>query len=65
MVEIKSDAAMDAMREAGRVVGRALAAVRKAALPGTRPVDLDEVARGVIAEAGARPAFLHYHPPFA
>ncbi|MBB0244467.1 type I methionyl aminopeptidase [Streptomyces alkaliphilus] len=65
MVEIKSDAAMDAMREAGRVVARALAAVRAAAVPGVRPVELDEVAREVIAEAGAKPAFLHYHPRFA
>ncbi|MEV7179833.1 type I methionyl aminopeptidase [Kitasatospora sp. NPDC093679] len=65
MVEIKSDAALDAMREAGRVVGRALEAVRAAARPGVSLQELDEVARGVLAEAGARSPFLGYRPSFA
>lgn len=53
MVEIKTDAAMDAMREAGRVVARALAAVREAAGVGVSLQELDEAARSVLAEAGA------------
>ncbi|MCU7820441.1 type I methionyl aminopeptidase [Kitasatospora sp. DSM 101779] len=65
MVEIKSDAALDAMREAGRVVGRALEAVQGAARPGVSLLELDEVARGVLAEAGARSPFLGYRPSFA
>jgi methionyl aminopeptidase len=65
MVEIKSDTAMDAMREAGRVVANALAATREAARPGVSLLELDEVARQVIHEAGAKPAFLHYLPAFA
>ncbi|GAB2613098.1 type I methionyl aminopeptidase [Streptomyces capparidis] len=65
MVEIKTDAAMDAMREAGRVVARALAAVREAAAVGTRPRELDEVAREVLREAGASSPFLGYRPSFA
>ncbi|GAA2367919.1 type I methionyl aminopeptidase [Nonomuraea africana] len=65
MVEIKTDNELDAMREAGRVVARALQAVRKHAAVGVRLTELDEVAASVIAEAGARPAFLHYHPAFA
>jgi methionyl aminopeptidase len=65
MVEIKTDAAMDAMREAGRVVARALETTRAAARPGVSLRELDEVARQVIREAGAKPTFLDYHPPFA
>jgi methionyl aminopeptidase len=65
MVEIKSDGAMDAMREAGRVVALALAAVRAQAAVGVSLRELDEAARAVIEDAGARPVFLHYHPSFA
>ncbi|MGP4113577.1 type I methionyl aminopeptidase [Streptomyces sp. 4N509B] len=65
MVEIKNDAALAAMREAGRVVGRALAAVRAAVRPGVSLRELDEVAARVIRDAGATPAFLGYHPSFA
>ncbi|MCF3962079.1 type I methionyl aminopeptidase [Streptomyces fuscigenes] len=65
MVEIKTDAAMDAMREAGRVVARALAAAREAAGVGVSLRELDEAARAVLAEAGASSPFLGYRPSFA
>ncbi|XDO63732.1 type I methionyl aminopeptidase [Streptomyces sp. RLB1-33] len=65
MVEIKSDAALDAMREAGRVVARALAAVREASGVGVSLQELDEAARSVLAEAGAGSPFLGYRPSFA
>ncbi|MEV4165819.1 type I methionyl aminopeptidase [Nonomuraea dietziae] len=65
MVEIKTDNELAAMREAGRVVARALQAVSKHAAVGVRLTELDAMAADVIAEAGARPAFLHYHPDFA
>src|SRR6266516_2726061 len=65
MVELKTDAALDAMREAGRVVAHALAAAREAAAVGTRLTELDEVAHDVLRKAGARSPFLHYHPSFA
>ncbi|SDM04360.1 type I methionyl aminopeptidase [Streptomyces wuyuanensis] len=65
MVEIKTDAALDAMREAGRVVARALAAVREAAGVGVSLRELDEAARTVLAEAGAGSPFLGYRPSFA
>ncbi|MEO3750120.1 type I methionyl aminopeptidase [Streptomyces sp. B6B3] len=65
MVEIKSAAAIEAMREAGRVVGEALAATRAAARPGVSLRELDEVAARVIREAGAKPTFLDYLPSFA
>ncbi|HZG02578.1 MAG TPA: type I methionyl aminopeptidase [Streptomyces sp.] len=65
MVEIKTDGALEAMREAGRVVARALAAVQDAAGVGVSLRELDEVARAVLAEAGARSPFLGYRPSFA
>ncbi|MFJ5030314.1 type I methionyl aminopeptidase [Streptomyces sp. NPDC088560] len=65
MVEIKTDAALDAMREAGRVVARALAAAREAAGVGVSLRELDEAARSVLDEAGAGSPFLGYRPSFA
>jgi methionyl aminopeptidase len=65
MVEIKNDGALDAMREAGRVVARALAASRDAAATGVSLLELDEAAHQVIREAGASSPFLNYHPSFA
>ncbi|MFG2561115.1 type I methionyl aminopeptidase [Streptomyces sp. NPDC048496] len=65
MVEIKTDAALDAMREAGRVVARALAAAQEAAGVGVSLQELDEAARSVLAEAGADSPFLGYRPSFA
>lgn len=65
MVEIKSDASLDAMREAGRVVAHTLAAVRDAARVGMSLLELDEAARAVLDRAGARSPFLGYRPSFA
>jgi methionyl aminopeptidase len=65
VIEMKTDAALQAMREAGRVVAHALEQVRAAAAVGVTLAELDEVAHGVLAEAGARSPFLHYHPSFA
>jgi methionyl aminopeptidase len=65
MVEIKTDTALEAMREAGRVVAQALAAARAAAFVGVRLRELDEAARTVLDKAGARSPFLGYRPSFA
>ncbi|MER8046647.1 type I methionyl aminopeptidase [Streptomyces sp. NPDC094032] len=65
MVEIKTDTTLLAMREAGRVVAQALAAVREKAAPGVALDDLDRVAREVLAGAGAGSPFLDYHPEWA
>ncbi|MFF4182917.1 type I methionyl aminopeptidase [Streptomyces sp. NPDC001691] len=65
MVEIKSDTQMDAMREAGRVVARALAAAKEAAAVGVSLTELDAAAREILVEAGATSPFLDYHPEFA
>ncbi|MBT3167839.1 type I methionyl aminopeptidase [Streptomyces sp. Vc74B-19] len=65
MVELKTDASIDAMYEAGQVVATALTAVRKAADVGVSLLELDEVARDVLNAAGATSPFLGYRPSFA
>ncbi|MEU9287049.1 type I methionyl aminopeptidase [Streptomyces sp. NPDC048275] len=65
MVELKTDTSIDAMYEAGQVVGRALTAVRKAADVGVSLLELDEVAHQVLRDAGAGSPFLGYCPSFA
>jgi methionyl aminopeptidase len=65
MVEIKTEADIEGMREAGRVVARTLAAVKDAAAVGVSLLELDQAARDVLAGAGARSPFLGYQPRFA
>ncbi|GLX01677.1 type I methionyl aminopeptidase [Microtetraspora sp. NBRC 16547] len=65
MVEIKTEGELTVMREAGRVVARALAAARELAVPGAALKDLNEAAATVIHESGATSAFLNYKPHFA
>jgi methionyl aminopeptidase len=65
MVELKTVAEIDAMREAGRVVATILDTLRAGATAGTRLRELDEAARDVLDKAGATSPFLNYHPDFA
>jgi methionyl aminopeptidase len=65
MVEMKTAGEIDAMHAAGQVVARILATVRTAATPGTRLTELDEAARGVLADARATSPFLAYQPNWA
>ncbi|GAA0429805.1 type I methionyl aminopeptidase [Streptomyces luteireticuli] len=59
-VEIKTPDQIAKMREAGLVVAAIHAATREAAVPGATTKDLDEVARKVLAEHGAKSNFLGY-----
>jgi methionyl aminopeptidase len=65
VVEIKTAGEIQAMRAAGQVVARILAAVQDQAKAGMRTSELDEIARDVLAAAGAYSPFLNYHPRFA
>lgn len=65
MIEHKSPAQIEVMRESGRVVANALATVRKHAKVGVSLRELDDLAASVIRDAGAKPSFLHYHPDWA
>lgn len=60
MVEIKTPEQIAKMREAGLVVAAIHSATREAAVPGATTNDLDQVARKVLAEHGAKPNFLGY-----
>jgi len=65
VVEIKTAAEIQAMRAAGQVVAQILAAVHDQARAGMRLTELDEIARDVLAQAGAVSPFLGYQPGFA
>lgn len=65
MIVRKSPTEIEAMREAGAVVGRAHVRMRETATVGTTLAELDAVAREVLTEHGATSAFLGYHPHFA
>ncbi|MFI9720374.1 type I methionyl aminopeptidase [Streptomyces sp. NPDC052396] len=60
MVEIKTREQIAKMREAGLVVAAIHAATLEAAVPGATTKDLDQVARKVLAEHGAKSNFLGY-----
>ena len=62
LLPVRTTTELDAMREAGRVVAGALAAVAAAAVPGVRLRELDDIAATSIREAGATPSFLGYRP---
>lgn len=65
MIELRTPDEIDSMREAGRIVAQALAAVEQAAVVGSSLLELDQVARDVIFGAGATSPFLNYHPDWA
>ncbi|MBE9374997.1 type I methionyl aminopeptidase [Saccharopolyspora sp. HNM0983] len=60
-IELKSRGEIEAMRAAGLVVSRALAAVADRAAPGVSTAEIDQVAEQVIRDAGAVPSFKGYH----
>ena len=62
MIELKTPGEIALMREAGRLTAAALAAVREAALVGTRLDELDAVAGAVITKGAGEALFLGYRP---
>lgn len=62
MIELKAPAQLEHLRAAGRIVREILSATRAAAAPGILPVDLDGLARDILASHGADSPFLHYRP---
>jgi len=70
VIILKSPREIALMREAGRVVARALDAVRRMALPGVTTADMDHVVATIFREHDATPLFLGYpssvkgKPPF-
>jgi methionyl aminopeptidase len=62
---MKTASEVDACAAAGKVVADVLTAVRAHAAPDVRTEELDALAADLIADAGARPSFLGYHPSWA
>src|SRR5207249_7324523 len=69
-IKLKSPREIALMREAGRVVARALAQVHRLAVPGATTADLDAAVAAIFRESGAIPLFKNYpnsikgKPPF-
>jgi methionyl aminopeptidase len=61
MVTLKSADQIAKMREAGAIVATMLAATRDAVKPGVTTLELDRIAAGVLARAGAVSSFLGYY----
>ncbi len=60
MIVVKSNAHIEAMREAGRIAGGALLAAKAALRPGITTRQLDKVVYDYILSQGATPSFLGY-----
>jgi methionyl aminopeptidase len=60
-IELKTAGEIDAMRTAGALVARTLAATCAAARPGVSTGELDALAEQVIRDGGGIPSFLDYH----
>ena len=61
-ITIKSQRELDLMREAGKVVAKAKAAVKNAICPGATSQEMDSLAEEVIRGEGAIPSFKGYQP---
>jgi methionyl aminopeptidase len=70
VLKLKSPREIALMREAGRLVARALAEVRRLAVPGVTTAELEEAVAAIFREQGAIPLFKGYpssvkgKPPF-
>jgi methionyl aminopeptidase len=62
MIHLKGPEELVIMREAGRIVARAHAAMREAIKPGVTTGELDRIARDVVERHNAIPTFLGYPP---
>src|SRR5690606_13224773 len=60
-IPAKSRGELEAMRAAGLIVSRTLAAVTEAAKPGVSTLELDALAEQLIRDADAVPSFKGYH----
>jgi methionyl aminopeptidase len=58
MIKLKSPREISLMRDAGRVVAKALDQVRQKAVPGATTAELNETVASVFREHGATPLFL-------
>jgi methionyl aminopeptidase len=60
-IQIKSLDQLKLMRAAGKIVWQTLTEIKSAAAIGVTTVELDEIARNILASNGATSSFLGYH----
>ena len=60
-IQVKTQAQLDVMREAGLLVARTLAILAERAQPGVTTAELDQIAEREITGAGGVPSFKGYH----
>ena len=61
-ITIKSSRELDLMREAGKIIAEAKAAVKAAIAPGVTSKEMDDLAEEIILKRGAIPSFKGYQP---
>lgn len=64
MIELRTPAEIERMREAGRFVASVLDATAKASRVGVNLLELDALAHDMIRERGAESCYIDYHPSF-
>lgn len=62
MIQLKTLEEIKILAEGGRILSGILAKLAQAVAPGVFTDDLEKMARGMIADAGGKPAFLGYTP---
>ena len=62
-ISLKDDGELELMREAGRIVALAQAAMKEALRPGISTLELDKIGETVIRDHGAEPAFIGQEKP--
>lgn len=62
MAILKSPEEIEVMAKGGVILARVLQELKRETRVGVPTIDLDRVARKLVQEAGAKPAFLHYRP---
>ena len=64
MIEYRTPAEIEEMRPAGRFVAAVITALAEKADVGVNLLELDELAHGMIRDAGAESCYIDYHPSF-
>ena len=62
MIHLKSESEIEILEQSGKILSGILKTLEKKALPGVNILELEQLARRMAKEAGARPSFLGYQP---
>jgi methionyl aminopeptidase len=62
MIFLKTESEIEILKESGRILSEILKTLEKKTVVGTNILELEEIARKMAKEAGAKPSFLGYQP---